>query len=113
VLDNDTSEGTTKVDIYSLELNYTLDDFLLTSISAYTNENVFGSTRADDYTHTALPLNDSNEKYDQYSQEFRLTSPSDGAITYVGGQETEGVEATQILHYTYKRRFGVSVQMDW
>tara|TARA_R110002072_G_scaffold4508_9_gene31457 strand:+ start:13887 stop:16100 length:2214 start_codon:yes stop_codon:yes gene_type:complete len=92
VLDNDTSKGETKVDIYSMELNYSLGDFLLTSISAYTNENVYGAARADDYALTALPLNDSFEKYQQYTQELRLTSPGDGKITYVAG-----------LYYFYKK----------
>ena len=54
IKDNDTSKGDTKVDIYSLEANYTLGDYLLTSISSYTNENVYGAARADDYTRTAL-----------------------------------------------------------
>jgi iron complex outermembrane recepter protein len=92
VVDNDTSKGETKVDIYSLEVNYSLGDYLLTSISAYTNENVFGAARADDYTRTALPLNDSFEKYDQYTQELRITSPTEGTITYVAG-----------LYYFYKK----------
>ncbi len=92
VTDNDTSEGDTKVDIFSLELNHALDDFMLTSISAYTNENVYGAARADDYTRTALPLNDSFEKYEQYTQELRLTSPAEGKVTYVAG-----------LYYFYKK----------
>ncbi len=84
--DNDTSRGQTKVDILSLEANYTLDDYLLTSISAYTNENVYGAARADMYApRTALPLNDAYEKYEQYTQELRVTSPSDATITYVAG----------------------------
>ena len=91
VLDNDTSEGETKVDIYSLEVNYSLGDHLLTSISAYTNENVYGAARADDYARTALPLNDSFEQYDQYTQELRITSPAEGTVTYVAG-----------LYYFYK-----------
>jgi len=85
VLDNDTSKGDTKVDIYSLEANYTLGDYLLTAISSYTNENVYGAARADDYTRTALPLNDSNEKYQQYTQELRITSPADATLAYVAG----------------------------
>jgi iron complex outermembrane receptor protein len=92
VLDNDTSKGDTKVDIYSAEVNYSLGDFLLTSITAYTNENVYGAARADDYTRTALPYNDSFEKYDQYTQELRVTSPTEGTITYVAG-----------LYYYYKK----------
>jgi hypothetical protein len=31
----------------------------------------------------------------------------------IGGEEIVGVEAAQILEYTYTRRFGVSLQMDW
>ncbi len=85
VLDNDTSTGDTKVDIYSLEANYTLGDYLLTSISSYTNENVYGAARADDYTRTALPQNDSNEKYEQTTQELRITSPADRTLAYVAG----------------------------
>tara|TARA_R110002073_G_scaffold17973_4_gene66791 strand:+ start:858 stop:1148 length:291 start_codon:yes stop_codon:yes gene_type:complete len=34
-------------------------------------------------------------------------------VASIGGQEVVGVEAAQILDYTYKRRFGVSIQMDW
>lgn len=86
IYDNDTSRGKTKVDIVSLEANYTLDDYLLTSISAYTNENVYGAARADMYApRTALPLNDAYEKYEQYTQELRVTSPVDAQVTYVAG----------------------------
>jgi iron complex outermembrane receptor protein len=85
VKDNDTSKGDTKVDIYSVEANYTLGDYLLTSISSYTNENIYGAARADDYTRTALPANDSNEKYEQYTQELRITSPADRTVAYVAG----------------------------
>ncbi|MEZ5501499.1 MAG: TonB-dependent receptor [Halioglobus sp.] len=92
VVDNDNSQGNTKVDIYSLEANYSIGDYLLTSISAYTNENVYGAARADDYTRTALPRNDSFEQYDQYTQELRLTSPGEGTVTYVAG-----------LYYFYKK----------
>ena len=34
-------------------------------------------------------------------------------VATIGGQETVGVAAAQILDYTYKRRFGVSLEMDW
>ncbi len=85
VLDNNTSRGDTKIDIYSLEANYTAGDYLLTSISSYTNDNIYGAARADDYTRTALPLNDSNEKYEQYTQELRITSPADWTLSYVAG----------------------------
>jgi outer membrane receptor protein involved in Fe transport len=28
-------------------------------------------------------------------------------------QQTVGIEAAQFLDYSYKRRFGISLQMDW
>jgi len=34
-------------------------------------------------------------------------------VSGIGAQESVGVEAAHNLDYTYKRRFGVSVQMDW
>ena len=40
---------------------------------------------------------------------------NDGKITQdqsIGGQEVVGVVAAQILHYTYTRRFGVSLQIE-
>jgi iron complex outermembrane receptor protein len=85
ILDNDTAKGTTDQDIVSLEVNYNLGDFLLTSISAYTEDDIFSAFRSDLYTRTALPLNDSWEKYEQFTQELRLSSPTDGALSYVVG----------------------------
>jgi iron complex outermembrane receptor protein len=85
ILDNDTAEGTTDQDIASLEINYMMGDFLFTSISAYTEDDIFGAFRSDLYTRTALPLNDSWEDYEQFTQELRLTSPTEGALSYVAG----------------------------
>ena len=34
---------------------------------------------------TALPLNDAYEKYEQYTQELRVTSPAGCDVTYVAG----------------------------
>ncbi|NQX89296.1 MAG: TonB-dependent receptor [Halioglobus sp.] len=85
VLDNDTSTGTTKLDLYSLQINYQMGDYLLTSISGYSEEDVFSAARGDLYTRTALPMNDSAGKYEQFTQEVRLTSPGDQRISYVTG----------------------------
>ena len=85
VLDNDISRGKTKMDLYSLALNYQLGDYTLTSISAYTEEDVFGAARGDLYSLTALPLNDSDANYQQFTQELRITSPADRTLSYVAG----------------------------
>ncbi len=47
---------------------------------------MYGAARADMYApRTALPLNDAYEKYEQYTQELRVTSPADANVTYVAG----------------------------
>lgn len=85
VLDNDISWGKTDLDLYSLELNYQMGGYTLASITAYSEEDVFSAARGDLYTRTALPRNDSDADYDQFTQEIRITSPADQLISYVGG----------------------------
>lgn len=85
VLDNDQSPGDTELDTYALHLNYTLGDYTFTSITAYTEEDVFGAARGDLYTRTALPMNDSWENYEQFTQELRVTSPAGATLSYVAG----------------------------
>jgi iron complex outermembrane receptor protein len=85
ILDNDKSVGETEADIVILDVNYNLGEFLLTSISSYSEEDVYGAARGDLYTRTALPLNDSDGHYEQFTQELRLTSPADQLISYVAG----------------------------
>lgn len=48
----------------------------------------YNSDEVLDVDYTALPILDGtnqNEKYDQFSQEIRLTSPGDGPFTYIAG----------------------------
>jgi iron complex outermembrane receptor protein len=85
VLDNDQSPGDTELDTYALYLNYSLGDYTFTSITAYTEEDVFSAARGDLYTRTALPMNDSWENYEQFTQELRVTSPADARLSYVAG----------------------------
>ena len=85
LLDNDESPGRTDADVYSIEANWQWGQYLLTSITAYTEEDVFGAARSDLYTRTALPLNDSFGHYEQFTQELRLTSPADRTVSYVAG----------------------------
>ncbi len=85
VVDNDESAGETELDSYSLELNYQWDEYTITSISAYVEEYVFGAARADLYTRTALPQNDSYADYQQFTQEIRLASGVDRDVSFVAG----------------------------
>ena len=47
---------------------------------------MYGAARADMYAPAPrCPLNDAYEKYEQYTQELRVTSPADATVTYVAG----------------------------
>ena len=85
IYDNDKSTGTTEADTFILDMNYELGGYLLTAISTYSDEDVFSAARGDTYSLTALPLNDSDEHYQQFTQELRLTSPAEGILSYVAG----------------------------
>jgi len=85
IYDNDKSTGKTDADIFILDLNYNFSGYLFTSISTYSDENVFGAARGDTYGLTPLPLNDSNGDYKQFTQELRVTSPADRTLSYVAG----------------------------
>jgi iron complex outermembrane receptor protein len=85
ILDNDKSVGNTEADTFILDINYSIGEHLLTSVSSYSEEDVFAAARGDLYTRTALPLNDSDGHYEQFTQELRLTSPADQLVSYVAG----------------------------
>lgn len=85
IYDNDKSTGKTEVDMYSLEINYSLGDHVLTSITAYSEDDIFAAARGDLYGRTPLPRNDSRGLYEQFTQEFRITSPADQTVSYIAG----------------------------
>lgn len=69
----------------SLELNWKLGEYALTSISSYNNYH-FNARGNDEGTPFAIQLGSGNEHfYDQYTQEIRLTSPSGGFADYQVG----------------------------
>ena len=69
----------------SLELNWKAGVYDLTSITAYNNYH-FNARFNDEGTPFAIQLGSGNQHfYDQYSQEFRLTSPSGGFVDYQVG----------------------------
>ncbi len=85
IIDNDTAEGTTEHTSASIEVNYQFNDYTLTSVSAWLEDDVFGAFRSDLYTRTALVRNDSLANYQQVTQELRLSSPVGGVFDYVAG----------------------------
>lgn len=85
VLENDDTTGSTETDVYSLAFNYGFSDHIFTSISAYSESNVASNFRVDGSTRTTLPINEGDSDSEQFTQEFRITSPSDNSLTYVAG----------------------------
>jgi iron complex outermembrane receptor protein len=85
VFENDTVGLKTRIDMYSLELNYQWKGHILTSISAYGVDKIRNSGASDLYGLSAIPINISDEEYEQFTQEIRVTSPADQALTYVAG----------------------------
>ncbi|MEH6584195.1 MAG: TonB-dependent receptor [Halioglobus sp.] len=71
---------------HSLEINWDIGDYTVTSISAYRDNETLASGDVD-----ARPTNPSgfdqveSDQQDQFTQELRLTSPGDASLRYVAG----------------------------
>ncbi len=71
---------------HSLEANWEIGDFILTSITAYREYEVDGFGDVDGQPINALGFDQyGGSDQNQFTQEFRITSPADGVITYVAG----------------------------
>ncbi|GAB3278729.1 TonB-dependent receptor [Parahaliea aestuarii] len=81
----ETSPGSTELDQYSAELNYQLGSSTLTSITAYTESEIYSNSRAAGLPRTLLPINEGDSDIEQFTQELRLTSPGGATIDYVAG----------------------------
>jgi iron complex outermembrane receptor protein len=69
---------------FVLTLNYDWGDYVLTSISGYTDYDLTDETD-NDVTPLDILAMETEENYEQYSQEFRLTSPGGETIDYIVG----------------------------
>ena len=83
--ENDDSGGTTDIDVFIAEINYSFGDSVLTSLTSYSETDLFGDLRADNLTITAIPINTGLSTIEQVTQEFRLTSPAGERFEYVAG----------------------------
>ncbi|MFN5902064.1 MAG: TonB-dependent receptor [Novosphingobium sp.] len=82
---NNGFDSTTEIVNSTLNVDIELGSHALNLTSGYLHYN---STEILDVDYTALPILDGtnqNEKYDQLSQEIRLTSPGEGPLTYIVG----------------------------
>lgn len=78
--------GSTKFDVYdfAMTVNYQLGDHQLTSVTGYYNYK-FNNILDVDQTPSILLAGSAPEKYDQFSQEFRIASPTGQTIEYYAG----------------------------
>lgn len=82
---NNGFESSTEIINSTLNFDIEVGNHMLNLTSGYLHYN---SDEILDVDYTALPILDGtnqNEKYDQLSQEIRLTSPGDGPLTYIVG----------------------------
>lgn len=73
-----------KSDIFQVDLDYQMGEHNLRSITAYT-EYQFGNCVDADYSSLSFLDRCRDEKHEQFTQEFLLTSPSGGAVEYLAG----------------------------
>src|SRR3546814_14894912 len=75
-----------KTGFNSLKISYTTDAFEVSSLTAY---NTYSSRLNVDNAHIGVPavhtLSVNPEKYRQFSQELRISSPADRAFSYLVG----------------------------
>jgi iron complex outermembrane receptor protein len=71
---------------HSLEVNWDIGEFILTSITAARGFEVNGFDDVDSQPIDTLGFDQFGaSEQEQFTQEFRITSPEDGVITYVAG----------------------------
>lgn len=69
----------------SLEVNWDINDFVITSITAAREWNIHSNVDVDGSPVNWLDLNEGESNQDQFSQELRVASPTDDRLTYVLG----------------------------
>jgi iron complex outermembrane receptor protein len=71
-------------DVFVLNIDYALGDHTLTSTTGYLEYEYFQDCDCD-FTSTSIFQALGNEAFDQFSQEFRITSPGGETLDYIAG----------------------------
>ncbi|MFB3078362.1 MAG: TonB-dependent receptor domain-containing protein, partial [Lysobacterales bacterium] len=80
----DRDESDTDMNTFVLTANYNWGDHLLTSITGYTDYDMIDA-QDNDVTPLDILAMQTEEEYEQFSQELRLTSPGGETIDYIVG----------------------------
>lgn len=85
----------------SVQADWTQDGYTLTSISSYRYWNWYPHNDIDYTAADVLPVANTTSRQRQATQEFRVTSPADGDVTYVGGlfYFHEDLQSGSVLSY--------------
>lgn len=85
-------------DHVTLNLTYALDDHTINSITGWQQYDLEGAKDQDSTPRTLIYSPKFNENYEQFSQEFRLTSPGGEALDYIVGAyfQTSELEYTEV-----------------
>ena len=79
------SQAKTDQDIFSLKADYALGDHTLVSITSFTDAHIIGNARGFPIPLALLPMNLSDGKREQWTQELRIESPLDQTVNWVAG----------------------------
>ena len=79
------SEAETDQDIFSLTVDYGFGDYSLISITSFTDSHIIGNARGFPLPINLIPMNLSDGRREQITQEFRLQSPLDQKVSWVAG----------------------------
>lgn len=111
--ENDRFYNRVENDIYTLELNWDLGDYQITSLTSYWDYEHREYTNYD-YTSFAVVISEQGESGDSVTQEFRIQSDYDGKFNFMAGIFYEDLfrdldAPVQILSENLSNIFGASV----
>lgn len=86
--------------VAQLTLNWSIGDLLLTSLTGYADYDANDLSTVD-FTFIEIASFSAPEEHKQFTQEFRITSPTDQALSYIGGIFFQGTD----LDVTFTRNF--------
>ena len=93
-------KGTFEADHLTLNVEYDMGDHVLTSTTGYQSYKLIQSNDGDSSPLPLVYRTLGDERYDQTSQEFRLTSAFDGDFQYIAGVYYQTSNMEYVEHYT-------------
>lgn len=95
----DRDESDNDMETYAVTVNYDIGDHVLTLVTGYTEYDMFDA-QDNDVTPLDILAMQTDEEYEQFSQEIRLTSPGGEVLDYIVGfyYQTDELDTTQFIN---------------